>query len=49
MKEKKLNQTLIDKAKILAGIKGYVTNLAIPDEEVVTSYHQLWHETVILG
>lgn len=43
MKEKKLNQTLIDKAKMLAGIKGYVTNLAVPDEEVITSYHQLWH------
>ncbi len=43
MKEKKLNQTLIDKAKMLAGIKGYVTNLAVPDEQVITSYHQLWH------
>ncbi len=42
-KEKKLNQTLIDKAKALAGIKGYVTNLAIPDEQVIASYHQLWH------
>jgi len=26
--------------KILAGIKGYVANLAIPDEEVIASYHQ---------
>jgi len=43
MKEKKLNQTLIDKAKALAGVKGYVTNLAIPDEQVIASYHQLWH------
>ena len=43
MKEKKLNQILIDKAKMLAGIKGYVTNLIVSDEEVVTSYHQLWH------
>ena len=43
MKEKKLNQALIDKAKALAGIKGYVTNLAIPDEQVIVSYHQLWH------
>lgn len=42
-KEKKLNQNLIDKAKSLAGIKGYVTNLAISDEQVITSYHQLWH------
>jgi transposase len=43
MKEKHLNQTLIDKAKALAGIKGYVTNLSIPDEQVIASYHQLWH------
>lgn len=43
MKEKKLNQALIDKAKMLAGIKGYVTNLAVPDGQVITSYHQLWH------
>ncbi len=42
-KEKKLNQALIDKAKSLAGIKGYVTNLAMPDEQVIVSYHQLWH------
>ncbi len=42
-KERGLNQNLIDKAKSLAGIKGYVTNLAIPDEQVIVSYHQLWH------
>ena len=42
-KDKKLNQTLIDKAKALAGVKGYVTNLAISDEQVIASYHQLWH------
>lgn len=43
MKEKHLNRTLIEKAKALAGIKGYVTNLAIPDEQVIASYHQLWN------
>ena len=43
LKEKKLNQTLIDKAKTLAGIKGYVTNLAVPDRQVISYYHQLWH------
>lgn len=43
LKEKKLNQVLIDKAKALAGIKGYVTNLAVSDEQVITFYHQLWH------
>lgn len=42
-KDKKLNQTLIDKAKALVGVKGYVTNLDIPDEQVIASYHQLWH------
>jgi hypothetical protein len=42
-KEKKLNQTLLDKAKALVGVKGYVTNLNIPDEQVITAYHQLWH------
>lgn len=42
MKEKPLNQTLISKAKALAGIKGYVTNLTAPDEQVVNYYHQLW-------
>ena len=41
-KEKQLNQKLIDKAKALAGIKGYVTNLDIPDEQVIAYYHQLF-------
>ncbi len=39
---KRLNQSLIDKAKILAGIKGYVTNLNISDEEIIACYHQLF-------
>lgn len=42
-KKKQLNQKLIDKAKTLAGVKGYVTNLDIPDEQVVAYYHQLFH------
>ena len=41
-KDKQLNQKLIDKAYALAGIKGYVTNLDIPDEEVIAYYHQLF-------
>lgn len=41
--EKKLNQKLIEKAKALAGVKGYVTNLAVSDEQIITYYHQLWH------
>ena len=42
-KKKQLNQKLIDKAITLAGVKGYVTNLDIPDEQVVAYYHQLFH------
>ena len=42
-KEKRLNRTLIDKAYALAGIKGYVTNLPAPDEQVIAAYHQLFH------
>jgi len=41
-KSKQLNQKLIDKARALAGIKGYVTNLDIPDNEVIAYYHQLF-------
>jgi len=41
-KSKQLNQKLIDKARALTGIKGYVTNLDIPDEDVITYYHQLF-------
>ncbi len=37
-----LNQHLIDKAYALAGIKGYVTNLNLPPEEIITAYHQLF-------
>ncbi len=42
-KNKHLNHNLIDKAKALVGIKGYVTNLNISDEQIITYYHQLWH------
>jgi hypothetical protein len=41
-KKKQLNHKLIDKAKALVGIKGYVTNLDIPDEQVIAYYHQLF-------
>lgn len=39
---KQLNQRLIDKAYALAGIKGYVTNLDLPDEQVINHYHRLF-------
>jgi transposase len=39
-----INQKLIDKAKSLAGIKGYVTNLEnTPDSDIIHHYHQLWN------
>lgn len=41
-RSKKLNQKLIDKTRTLAGIKGYVTNLDIPDDQVINYYHQLF-------
>lgn len=42
-KDKRLNQVLIDKAYALAGIKGYVTNLDIPNKKVIDYYHQLFN------
>lgn len=41
-KSKSLNYELIEKTRSLAGIKGYVTNLDILDEEVIACYHQLF-------
>lgn len=41
-KSKSLNYELIDKTRSLAGIKGYVTNLDLPDGEVIACYHQLF-------
>lgn len=41
-KEKCLNYRLIGKAKALVGIKGYVTNVSLADEEVIAAYHQLF-------
>lgn len=40
--EKRLNQKLIEKAYALAGIKGYVTNLTVPDKQIIDAYHQLF-------
>lgn len=39
-REKKLNQSLIDKAYALAGIKGYVTDLDFYPEKIIAAYHQ---------
>jgi len=40
--KKILNQNLIDKAYVLVGIKGYVTNLNLPPQEIINAYHQLF-------
>lgn len=38
-----LNQSLIDRTKLLWGIKGYVTNIDASNEVVIARYHDLWH------
>lgn len=40
-----LNDSLIGKAKLLAGIKGYYTNLEheVTDATIIAHYHDLWH------
>jgi Transposase DDE domain len=40
--KKVLNQSLIDKAYALVGIKGYVTNLDLHPQEIIIAYHQLF-------
>ena len=46
-KEKiELNKTLIEKRRLLLGIKGYCTNLPeqqLSNQMVIDRYHQLWH------
>lgn len=39
---KQLNRALISKAQSLAGIKGYVTNLDLPGEQIISYYRQLF-------
>jgi transposase len=42
--DKQVNRTLETKARALAGIKGYTTNITNPTPEfVIGAYHQLWH------
>ena len=46
-KEKvELNTSLIEKRKLLLGVKGYCTDLSenqLPSSEIIDRYHQLWH------
>lgn len=37
-----LNQKLIDKTRLLLGIKGYYTNLNKPKKLIIDRYHDLW-------
>src|SRR5262249_62051583 len=42
--DKKVNRELEAKARALAGLKGYITNIANPNPEfVIGAYHRLWH------
>lgn len=40
-----INDALIEKTKLLLGIKGYYTNLdsSVSDQSVINHYHNLWH------
>ena len=40
--KKAINTALVNKARMRAGIKGYITNLDIPAQQVVDYYHQLY-------
>lgn len=37
-----LNQTLIDRVRLLWGIKGYCTDLSLPSKTIIARYHNLW-------
>ncbi len=41
-----LNETLIEKTKLLLGLKGYHTNIpenVLSNQEIISRYHDLWH------
>lgn len=38
-----INQPLIDRTTLLWGIKGYATDLDIPNDDIITKYHSLWN------
>jgi transposase len=37
-----LNEKLIERTKLLWGIKGYCTDLVLPDHLIIDRYHDLW-------
>jgi transposase len=40
--KREINHRLVEEARLKAGIKGYVTDLKIPAQEVIDAYHQLF-------
>jgi len=43
--EKDLDEKVVERARMLAGLKGYVTNLpveTVPATQVISAYHDLW-------
>jgi hypothetical protein len=38
-----LNDALIARTKKLLGVKGYYTNLNVPDADIIAHYHSLWN------
>jgi len=40
--KKEINYELVEKSRLRAGIKGYVTDLDAPAQEVIDAYHQLF-------
>jgi len=40
--KKEINNELVEKSRLKAGIKGYVTDLDVPAQEVIDAYHQLF-------
>lgn len=40
-----INNSLIEKTKLLLGIKGYYTNLdiSVSNQDIISHYHNLWH------
>lgn len=42
--DKTINRDLEERARAVAGLKAYITNMADPSSEfVIDAYHQLWH------
>lgn len=37
-----INQKLLERTKLLWGIKGYCTDLSLPDQFIIDRYHDLW-------